>query len=911
MGKATVLSGGAAGSYQVQLDYGTALQTLRLADLDARLAALLAEVARAQGLLSVQQVLEAVVEATVLSAINAYVAASRVVPINEATVRTTLAAYTAAQGKLLLEKANTTQLRLVLQGLTSEQVQAAKDRAYWAGLTLQHTVQAWCADLTETATGQVATIEIPGENALVLLAPAAPTPTAGDGVLTAREVQSGPQLFWNAAVLPGWQRWLPTYRRGTLTAVDAATDTADVTLFDDKSSAQGLAINALSTLEKVPVKYMSCHSKAFAVGDRVVVKFKDHDWAQPTVVGFVDHPKSCLLLLSGLTRGGILYDVPDPLQPSGSIKVLRSYKPTQSAWQYALNSDPAKFPLDFRDEAKLSQAGTQYATLTPSMFSGRMAKAVQVVMGFGKKVDYAYVWAKCHGVVMGADGAPWLVEISELNGVLAMPLPMLTRDAYAAHAQQVFREAGALFGGVPSGAAFPQNGSPLASALAAGDVLQLLAPAGLADFYSGKLGYSTALGWSFSDSGHEAHNTCYTDVAGVTGYHYKVALSIGATNPNRQTNEPVATGASVLSMVSSGPLTGRFGETAFAFYEPAIGRFAQMPFERIGSPVTVTLTTILACHIDGVLELVQWGAHPSDSEVLTPVPPPTAFTNSTIKYLYAAGDSRFVSTTRFPSVGDLEVATSDIENMNMGVFTDYEKINHDFIIKRTTDRWYSTKTEYSTKAPLQTGLWPEGTRDGYMLYRGVSGTSGNARYVPATGGPDNGGVATMSKIYNADFFGVDEFGNILWTVTQGGFPSDTNRTLDFGFSLTLGVRPYTEVWAEMDAYVSDVLPPLPSGYKTAPYGTPVPAKVVAVGPVGVVDETLVSTLASPAESSIAWANPGAETHYGKMRLSMLGSGLHAAFSGDILSGQVRLTGALFSGEASPSGEVYSFLGYTE
>lgn len=204
-----------------------------------------------------------------------------------------LKAYTDAATELARIKGQTAALRIPLQLLKAEQVQLTKDLATWTALVLTETVPAWCADLTEDASGEVATVEIPGENKLVLIAPAAPAPGPADGLLTAREVQSPEQAFWNAAVLPGWQKWKPTYRRGTITAIDYDADTASVTLFEDVSSARNLPINQSANLTAVPVDYMQCDAEAFDVGDVVVVKFTGQDWANPRVIGFCDNPKEC------------------------------------------------------------------------------------------------------------------------------------------------------------------------------------------------------------------------------------------------------------------------------------------------------------------------------------------------------------------------------------------------------------------------------------------------------------------------------------------------------------------------------------------------------------------------------------------------------------------------------------------
>ena len=110
---------------------------------------------------------------------------------------------------------------------------------------------------------------------------------------SAREVQSPEQVFWNAAVLPGWQKWKPTYRLGTITALDVEADTSSVTLDAAYSSAQGLNVNQATSLTAVPVVYMSCNALAFEVGDRCVVAFTGQSQDAPKVVGFLDHPKSC------------------------------------------------------------------------------------------------------------------------------------------------------------------------------------------------------------------------------------------------------------------------------------------------------------------------------------------------------------------------------------------------------------------------------------------------------------------------------------------------------------------------------------------------------------------------------------------------------------------------------------------
>lgn len=151
---------------------------------------------------------------------------------------------------------------------------------------------AWCADLSEHASGEVATIEIPDEPGTILIAPGGRDPEPDDGHLMLRELCSGPQSYFNAGVLPGVQRWNPRYRLGKTTKIDVENNTADVDLRDVRSSAQDLEINGAEKLSDVPIRYMDCDAAAFSVGDDVVIEF-ERDWGSATVIGFEHDPRAC------------------------------------------------------------------------------------------------------------------------------------------------------------------------------------------------------------------------------------------------------------------------------------------------------------------------------------------------------------------------------------------------------------------------------------------------------------------------------------------------------------------------------------------------------------------------------------------------------------------------------------------
>jgi uncharacterized protein YkwD len=158
--------------------------------------------------------------------------------------------------------------------------------------------QAWCADRTTTLTGTVATAEIPDEGSKrVIVLPGHNGNTYSPpehGQLTHREGMSGPQAYLLAAILPGWQKWMPIHRVGTLTAIDYATNTGTVALDTETSSAQDLPVNHSERMENVPIQYMTCNARAFTPNDRVLVEFVGQRINAPRVIGFESHPKLCI-----------------------------------------------------------------------------------------------------------------------------------------------------------------------------------------------------------------------------------------------------------------------------------------------------------------------------------------------------------------------------------------------------------------------------------------------------------------------------------------------------------------------------------------------------------------------------------------------------------------------------------------
>ncbi len=160
-----------------------------------------------------------------------------------------------------------------------------------------HEAQIWCADLTEDLSGDVGIIEVPGEQTARNVQPGynanAVYSGSRDGQILPAIVSTPAATFWNLAMLPGWQKWKPTYRYGTITSIDYPANTCNLNLEPATSSQQNIDVNQGTALVDVPIEYMTCNAAAFAVDDVVLVEFTNQDFTTPKVIGFKDHPQPC------------------------------------------------------------------------------------------------------------------------------------------------------------------------------------------------------------------------------------------------------------------------------------------------------------------------------------------------------------------------------------------------------------------------------------------------------------------------------------------------------------------------------------------------------------------------------------------------------------------------------------------
>ena len=318
MGFAVITGGGTDGLYTISLDYGASVRDAMLAERNARIAELEAEIAVVVADAEVARAAVSAAFAAADIAISKYAALlngeidweeiendEEYVNIITNGLKDSMAALRKAQAAELVP-------RLKIQMLRERAAELRSEVSRLTSATLSETRQAWCVDLTEGGAGEVATVEVPGETDAILIAAGCRPWNQTDAVMMAREIMSPGQVFWNAAVLPGWQKFRPTYRKGTITALNEVEDTASVQLDSATSSANGLGVNQASFLSNVPVLYMTCNASAFEIGDRCIVEFQGQNWSSPRVVGFVGNPKGCDFFCIGQFGKRIYFEYKKP-----------------------------------------------------------------------------------------------------------------------------------------------------------------------------------------------------------------------------------------------------------------------------------------------------------------------------------------------------------------------------------------------------------------------------------------------------------------------------------------------------------------------------------------------------------------------------------------------------------------------
>ncbi len=321
MGKGTIVSGGTDGLYQI--DYNVD-KTRMQAQIDA-----------------------IVSEIEVLTKVE--------IPELEADVAEKQTAYSNLLVKLnsAIQLHNDTteitkELSIALSALTAAQTSLASGKIRLASITQgkkfltdnlppDEEIAAWCADLNEGLTGDVGMIEVPGERTEpVIIRPGGESGNDAvynadvDGLVVPVLGQSPSEACYNLFMLPGWQKYQPTYRLGVITNLNG--NLCDITLDPAVSSQQGLDVNPSPTLTGVPITYLTCDGAAFEANDRVVIKYTGTGPGTtytPSVIGFESNPKVCSTI--DFTADVVIG--PAPLTVNFT-SIAKGYNPLNYLWSY-------------------------------------------------------------------------------------------------------------------------------------------------------------------------------------------------------------------------------------------------------------------------------------------------------------------------------------------------------------------------------------------------------------------------------------------------------------------------------------------------------------------------------------------------------------------------------------------------
>ena len=209
--------------------------------------------------------------------------------------------------------------------------------------------------------------------------------------------------------------------------------------------------------------------------------------------------------------------------------------PTKNAYTYALHGQGYVVPDQFnKTDIFDSRVNLRIAT----RYTGLMAKLAQLVLGYQvnapetMQFSFSYIssWMKTYGISTDALGGLWLIKIGSYDAdkdVLAMRLPVFpgTGQTYKNSPLDAVRAAIALFKDLPSCEDFPE-GMELNAALADGSVKRLATTTDMQPYFR-TVSPVDSCGWSFNQSGSEAHNTsCWKEGGEVYGGHFKLAIDI-------------------------------------------------------------------------------------------------------------------------------------------------------------------------------------------------------------------------------------------------------------------------------------------------------------------------------------------------------------------------------------------------
>jgi len=193
------------------------------------------------------------------------------------------------------------------QAVVLKQQALQNKRSYLNNQITEDIRTVWCADCQKSLSGEVATMEIPGTDQIIMIRPGGADGSGSeysvsrDGQLRSVASMSSAEVVWNYTMLPGWQKWKPIYRLGKITNRPPGASKCSV-LLDQYSTVQGLATDVERQLHNVPMIYKNRDDGGpYVVGDRVVIEFYNQNHESPRVIGYEEYPCTTTTLTTTTT----------------------------------------------------------------------------------------------------------------------------------------------------------------------------------------------------------------------------------------------------------------------------------------------------------------------------------------------------------------------------------------------------------------------------------------------------------------------------------------------------------------------------------------------------------------------------------------------------------------------------------
>lgn len=286
MGKATISANLGKGLYTATIGRKTERIETRIAEITAELAKIADEILAQQAIILLNEnALEAAISGLTYIANNPDMEWEEKEKIMDAAARSIAALASKVEGAYR-------QISI----LKTKKASLLEEKERLEDAIETETKDIWCCDYSNKLTGDVGTIEVTTNSDKPIIVPGHPRGTlsvydyAKHGILDPLYNAGVPNSLTAFCMEPGWRKWKPFYRTGTLTSKTA--NTGNVALDSAWSDAnRNLGVNQSDTLTNVPIDYMGIGGALFRAGDRVVVRFVDKDWTQPRIIGFVDHPR--------------------------------------------------------------------------------------------------------------------------------------------------------------------------------------------------------------------------------------------------------------------------------------------------------------------------------------------------------------------------------------------------------------------------------------------------------------------------------------------------------------------------------------------------------------------------------------------------------------------------------------------